>query len=48
MELTPVPSAVNTHLYHIYEKLHVHSAAGAVGNKMLERRDAGESGGSAE
>lgn len=22
---------VNTHLYHIYEKLHVHSAAGAVG-----------------
>lgn len=28
---------VNTHLYHIYEKLHVHSAAGAVG-KMLEGR----------
>ena len=38
---------VNTHLYHIYEKLHVHSAAGAVG-KMLERGDAGESGESAE
>jgi DNA-binding NarL/FixJ family response regulator len=28
---------VNTHLYHIYEKLHVHSAAGAVG-KMIDRR----------
>ena len=31
---------VNTHLYHIYEKLHVHSAAGAVG-KMLEGRNTG-------
>jgi len=29
---------VNTHLYNIYEKLHVHSAAGAVG-KWLGRRD---------
>jgi DNA-binding NarL/FixJ family response regulator len=25
------PRTVSTHLYHIYEKLHVHSAAGAVG-----------------
>lgn len=34
---------VNTHLYHIYEKLHVHSAAGAVG-RMLEPPAAGGSG----
>lgn len=38
---------VHTHLYHIYEKLHVHSAAGAVG-KMLERRDAAGGGESAQ
>jgi DNA-binding NarL/FixJ family response regulator len=34
---------VNTHLYHIYEKLHVHSAAGAVG-KMLERQEPDQRG----
>jgi DNA-binding NarL/FixJ family response regulator len=32
---------VNTHLYHIYVKLHVHSAAGAVG-KLLEHREAAD------
>jgi len=32
------PRTVNTHLHRIYAKLHVHSAAGAVG-KWLSRRD---------
>lgn len=31
------PRTVNTHVYRIYDKLHVHSAAGAVG-KLIERR----------
>jgi DNA-binding NarL/FixJ family response regulator len=35
-ELGISPRTVNTHLHRVYEKLHVHSAAGAVG-KLLQR-----------
>jgi DNA-binding NarL/FixJ family response regulator len=39
-ELGIAPRTVNTHLYHIYEKLHVHTAAGAVG-KLMEQAATG-------
>lgn len=37
------PRTINTHLYRIDEKLHVHSAAGAVG-KWLGQVDKGRGG----
>jgi DNA-binding NarL/FixJ family response regulator len=37
-ELGISPRTVNTHLHRIYEKLHVHSAAGAVGKVMRNKQ----------
>ena len=36
-ELAISPRTVNSHLHHVYQKLHVHSAAGAVG-KVLDAK----------